>query len=98
MMINISLSYKCYPQVLREGIATSKNIVDIIERNYKSGFLEKQLPSKNIRGIPPATVYRHYDKLRHKGMPLHKKGSSAKTVITSVLKDAINKLVKRVIL
>ena len=47
-----------------------KDIAEIIERNYKSEISEKQLLSKKIRGISPATVYRYYDKLRNKGTSL----------------------------
>ena len=72
-----------------------KDIAEIIERNYKSGISEKQLLSKKIRGISPVTVYRHYDKLRNKSTSLQKKRSGAKTVITSEMKNAINKLIEK---
>ena len=51
----------------------------------KSNYFQKK-----IRGISPATVYRHYDKLRNKVTSLRKKEKGAKTVITSEMKDAIN--------
>ena len=92
---DFSIIQKLSSGVKGKALLPQKDIAEIIERNYKSGISEKQLLSKKIRGISPATVYRHYDKLRNKGTSLRKKGSGAKTVITSEMKDAINKLVEK---
>ena len=65
--LEFSIIQKLSSGVKGKALLPQKDIVEIIERNYKSRILEKQLISKKIRGIYPASVFRHYDKLRNKG-------------------------------
>ena len=93
---DFSIIQKLSSDVKGKALLPQEDIAEIIERNYKSGISEKQLLLKNIREISPATVYRHYGKLHNKGKSnSRKKGSDAKTVITSEMKDEINKFVEK---
>ena len=68
---DFSIIQKLSSGVKGKALLPQKDIAEIIDRNYKSGISEKQLLSKKkIRGISPAIVYRHYDKLRNKGTSL----------------------------
>ena len=56
---DFSFIQKLSSRVKEKALLHQKDIAEIIERNYKFGISEKQLLSKKIRGISPATVYRH---------------------------------------
>ena len=79
---DFSIIQKLSSGVKGKALLTQKDIDKIIERNYKSWISENNYFQKKIRGISPATVYRHYDKLCNKGTSLRKKESDTKTVIT----------------
>ena len=70
---DFSIIQKLSLGVKGKTLRLQKYIAEIIERNYKSGISEKQLLSKKIRGISPATVLMHYDKLCNKGTSLRKR-------------------------